>query len=346
VRRVSPLIALVIGVVGFGVGATLLVTSAVRSDEVLFLPAPAQPVAPVVHVAGERADASPGGPGFYYVAITERPASVLETWCCRPAGAQLVPERALVPAGSSQQEQHVASQADMTDSQRVAAAVAEKALGKPVQIHKTGVRVIDTAFPHGTSPARQAGLVSGDVITAVDGRAVTSLDDLHAAMAKVQPGQALTISYSSAGTPRTTRVRTVASPYGNETTRAVMGVSAEDAIDITLPVPVTYSIGDVEGPSAGLAFALEVYSALTGGSLANGHRVAATGAINVDGSVGEIGGAAQKAIGAGEAKADVFLVPQGNLKEAAAAAPVGVKVIGVRSFSDALRVLHALPMAA
>jgi Lon-like protease len=206
--------------------------------------------------------------------------------------------------------------------------------------------VIDTAFPRGTSPARKAGLVSGDVITAVDGHPVTSLNDLHAAMTKVQPGQTLTVSYTSGGTPHTAHVTTAASPYGTETTRAVMGVSAEDAINISLPVPVTYSIGDVEGPSAGLAFALEVYSALTGGSLANGHRVAATGAINVDGTVGEIGGAAQKAIGAGEAKADIFLVPQGNLKEATAAAPSGVKVIGVRTFSDALRVLHALPVAA
>jgi PDZ domain-containing protein len=343
VRRLAPIIALVVGVLGFGVGATLFVSAAVRSDQILFLPAPAQPVAPVVHVAGEPADPTPDGAGFYYVAITERPASVLETWCCRPDGSQLVPERALVPAGSSQQEQHVADQTDMTDSQRVAAAVAEKALGKPVKIDQTGARVIDTAFPNGTSPARRAGLVSGDIITAVNGHRVTGFEDLHKALATVHPGAVITVAFTRDGLPHTTKVTTVASPYGPGTNGAVMGVSAEDALKISLPVPVTYSIGDVEGPSAGLAFALEVYSAMTGGKLADGHRVAVTGAINVDGSVGEIGGAAQKAIGAGEAKADVFLVPAGNLKEAAAHAPSGVKVIPVRSFADALKALRSLP---
>jgi Lon-like protease len=249
-----------------------------------------------------------------------------------------------VPAGSSQQEQHIASQEDMTDSQRIAAAVAEKALGKPVKITGKGVRVIDTAFPKGTSPAREAGLSSGDVITAVGGRPVTSLEDLHTIMTPVVPGSVLSLSYTSDGTPHTTSVTTVPSPYGTSSaTKAVLGITAEDALDITLPIPVTYSIGDVEGPSAGLAFALEIYSSLTGRSLVDGHRIAATGALDADGTVGEIGGVTQKAIGAGEAKADVFLVPQGNLKEAKAAAPAGVRVIGVKTFADALTALESLP---
>jgi PDZ domain-containing protein len=334
---------MIIGVLGFGIGATLFVASNMRSDQVLFLPTPAQPVAPVVHVAGESADPSSNGPGILYVAIAERQASVFETWCCRPQGAQLVPERALVPPGSSEQEQHVASQADMTDSQRVAAAVAEKALGKPVKIDHVGVRVIDTSFPSGTSPARAAGIVSGDVITAIDGKPVTSLDSLHGAMAPLKPGSTIHITYRHDGASKTAAVQTVPSPYGNGASHAVIGISAEDALDITLPVPVAYTIGDVEGPSAGLAFALEVYSSLTGRKLVDGHRVAVTGELSADGSVGEIGGAAQKAIGAGEAHADVFLVPKGNLKEATAAAPAGMRVIGVDSFDGALAALRALP---
>jgi PDZ domain-containing protein len=162
-------------------------------------------------------------------------------------------------------------------------------------------------------------------------------------MGAVKPGAVLTVRYLRDGKPQQADVTTVASPYGDATTNAVMGITAEDSLDITLPIPVTYSIGDVEGPSAGLAFALEVYSALSGNSLVNGHRVAATGAIAADGTVGEIGGVAQKAIGAGEAKDDIFLVPQGNLKDAQAAAPHGVKVIGVKTFDGALQALRALP---
>lgn len=336
---------MVVGVVGLAIGLTLFVSANMRSDQVLFLPAPAQPVAPVVHVPGESPDPPADGSGVMYVAISERPASVFETWCCRPDGAQLVPERALVPPGSSEQEQHAASRADMTDSQRVAAAVAEKALGKPVTVKNAGVRVIDTAFPKGVSPARTAGLASGDVITAVNGHGVTSLTDLHAALAPVQAGAEVTIAYRRDGSPRTATVKTVASPYEDSETHAVVGISAEDAVDITLPIPVSYSIGDVEGPSAGLAFALEIYAALSGRKLFDGHRVAATGALAADGTVREIGGATQKAIGAGQAHADVMLVPKGNLQEAAKAAPPGVKVIAVGSFDEALKALRGLPPA-
>ena len=108
-------------------------------------------------------------------------------------------------------------------------------------------------------------------------------------------------------------------------------------------MPVTYSIGDVEGPSAGLAFALEVYSALTGRKLANGRRVAVTGALEIGGEVEPIGGAEQKAIGAAKSGAEIFLVPTENLADARKGAPKSLRVIPVKSFADAIAQLKALP---
>ena len=74
---------------------------------------------------------------------------------------------------------------------------------------------------------------------------------------------------------------------------------------------VRIDAGNVGGPSAGLAFALEVMEEL-GRDVVHGHRVAATGEIFPDGSVGPIGGIKQKTIGARQAHVDAFLVPAGE----------------------------------
>ncbi len=321
-----------------------LLAAATPSGDFLFLPSPAQPVGPVVTVAGEPADAAAGGPGFLFTAVTQRRASRLESWLpfLRDDHAEIVPGHALIPPGGTPEEQDKADRAAMTDSQRTAAAVAERALGRDVEITTRGIRVDDTAVPGG-SPARAAGLTSGDVITAVDGTPVKTLVELRNQLARSKPGDTVTIAYTRDGKQRTTEAKLRASP--DEPGRVILGIGGSDDLDIELSVPVTYSIGDVEGPSAGLAFALEVYSALTGGKLANGHRVAVTGALEIGGEVLPIGGAEQKAIGAAMAGADVFLVPTENLAEARKGAPESLRVLPVKSFADALEQLRALPPA-
>ena len=83
-----------------------------------------------------------------------------------------------------------------------------------------------------------------------------------------------------------------------------------------------------------------------GHDITRGYKVAATGELDVDGSVSPIGGVKQKAIGVRRAGVDVFLVPAGdNAKEARKyAGPV--KVIPVESFQQALRALATLPAKA
>jgi PDZ domain-containing protein len=107
-------------------------------------------------------------------------------------------------------------------------------------------------------------------------------------------------------------------------------------------VPVTIDAGNVGGPSAGLAFALEVMEKL-GRDVDHGHRVAATGEIELDGSVGEIGGVKQKTIGARKAGVDVFLVPAGDNAEEARRYADGLRIVAVQNFRQALSALATLP---
>jgi len=66
----------------------------------------------------------------------------------------------------------------------------------------------------------------------------------------------------------------------------------------------------VGGPSAGVAMAVAVYSALTGQPI--NRSVMVTGMISPDGTVGPVGGVYEKAQAAARAGAKVFLVPPGQ----------------------------------
>ena len=67
--------------------------------------------------------------------------------------------------------------------------------------------------------------------------------------------------------------------------------------------------GRIGGPSAGLAFTLALIDELTEGELTGGRNVAVTGTINLDGSVGPIGGLSQKVNAVLQHDVEVFLVP-------------------------------------
>ena len=114
-----------------------------------------------------------------------------------------------------------------------------------------------------------------------------------------------------------------------------MGVFIEPSL--ALPIDVKIKTGQIGGPSAGLAFALDIVDEL-GRDIDHGRRVVVTGALAPDGSVEEIGGVKQKTIGAKQAGADVFLVPRGNAREARRYAGQ-LRVVAVGSFKQAMSYL-------
>jgi S1-C subfamily serine protease len=62
-------------------------------------------------------------------------------------------------------------------------------------------------------PADKAGIVAGDVVTALNGTRVTSSTTLRSAIAKVNPGDTVSISYTDAnGTPHTTQATLITGP--------------------------------------------------------------------------------------------------------------------------------------
>ena len=86
----------------------------------------------------------------------------------------------------------------------------------------------------------------------------------------------------------------------------------------------------MSGPSAGLAFTLTIIDKLSPGDLTGGKNVAVTGTIELDGTVGEVGGVPQKTAAAIDAGAKLFLVPSAEVREAKARAGSAMKVVGCR----------------
>jgi len=70
--------------------------------------------------------------------------------------------------------------------------------------------------------------------------------------------------------------------------------------------------------------------------------VAATGTIDANGNVGDVGGVAEKTIAVEHAGAQIFFVPKVELPVALGAASSGLRVIGVDTLAQALRDLRAL----
>ncbi len=315
--------------------ATLVALYLIPSSDYLLLPDRAHPVAPLVQVQGGHEPPGPGG--IYFVDVFERRASMLESlfpWI--HSSATLVPASLVVPPGTSDRAVEQADLREMSISQKVAAAVALRRLGYRVVAKPDGVIV--SVIELGSHAAGK--LQPADVIVSVNGTPTPTVGKLRALLARERVGDVVTLGVRRGAESLTVRIRTIADPL--DPRRAIVGFEPDQSARITLPIRVSIDVGNVGGPSAGLAFALEVMEKL-GRDVDHGYRVAATGQMELDGTVAPIGGVKQKTFGAREAKADVFLVPAGDNAQEARRYANGLRIIAVKSFPQALRALATLP---
>jgi PDZ domain-containing protein len=332
-RFVTPLRLAVGGVALLIVAFVLLLT--MSSSAFLLVPDKAHPLAGLVKVPDAKPDHDGGG--IYYVDVIERKATLLERiFPGLRKGATLVQHNQLAPPGISDTQRVKADRLDMQLSQQVASAVALRALGYKVAIRQNGVRV---ALVYRRTNAN-GRLRPGDVIVAADGKPVRSIADLHAIIARHRVGDVVPIVFLRNGVRHSVRIKTTADPLDPK--RAIIGIGPQPAIQLRTPFKIKFDLGNVGGPSAGLAFALQILEA-SGRDVDHGHKVAATGTINPDGSVGEVGGIKQKVIGAESPKLDVFLVPAGDNYREARKYAHGLRVIPVKTFQQALHTLATLP---
>jgi ATP-dependent Lon protease len=112
----------------------------------------------------------------------------------------------------------------------------------------------------------------------------------------------------------------------------VRAMSGLDPSDFDLHVNVIGG-GNIDGPSAGLAFFLALYSALTKTPLPQ--DVAVTGEVSLTGNVRGVGGVVEKLYAARASSMRAFVLPAENARDIEAT-PDGISVVPVSTIAEAL----------
>ena len=319
-------LALLLGAIVL-VAATAGVLWLIPSNHYIVLPDRIRPVDPLIKVPGE--DGAVRDNGIYMVDVRVGRASVFERLFPEVhEGASLVPERVLNPVGISDRQRRASSLEDMDRSQEIATTVALRSLGREVAVTPFGAQVV-LVVPN--APADEK-LRVGDVIVEVDGEPVRSSDELLQAMEDLRPGDEVTLGVRREGDVEPVVLRTRAAE--DDPQRAVVGIQVRDDARFRFPVDVDINAGSIGGPSAGLAFALDIVDEL-GEDVDRGRKIVATGELDLSGRVAPIGGIEQKTVAAREAGADLFLVPDANAAEARKHAD-GLRIVPVTTFDEAL----------
>ena len=125
------------------------------------------------------------------------------------------------------------------------------------------------------------------------------------------------------------------------------GFSASDIYDINMSSifpSVTINQTNVGGPSGGLLQTLSIYNRLVKEDLTHGLKIAGTGTISYDGTVGAIGGIREKIPTALDDGIDIFFCASANYKDAKEAYNSlpnrsSMRLVEIKTFYDALNYL-------
>ncbi|VAW07757.1 Lon-like protease with PDZ domain [hydrothermal vent metagenome] len=248
------------------------------------------------------------------------------------------------PIGVSQEQLKREGLAAMQQSKTDAIYVALTSLGYEVTLIGTGALVIDTVPDSGADGV----LLPNDVIVEMDGKVVAFRDDIIKDLEDAEIGDLIDFLVKrpiegEVDAFNTMFVEVELGPHVDDPTRPMIGVLLDNnAPIIEFPVEVIIDSQNIGGPSAGLMFTLQIIDQLTEGELTNGERIAGTGTISRDASVGAIGGITQKVYGAIDAGARAVLVPAKNYDDAVLAAKGDIEVVRVETVDDALTFLATL----
>lgn len=250
---------------------------------------------------------------------------------------KIVPPEIIVPEDTTPQEQARQGFEMLDESEAMAIVVGMRLAGFDAELVGTGIEVLDI------QPESHAlGILQpGDVITAVNGETLVTPSELVSHIRAQDAGSSVRMMIERQGRPLEVEVPLITPVEPGDSPR--LGIVIQPAgLAVSLPFPVEIvSQKIVGGPSAGLMFTLTVYNLLTPDDLTGGRRIAGTGTISLDGTVGPIGGVEQKVAAAEAAGAVYFLCPVDNYADAIAVAGA-IEVVPIETVDQALEFLREL----
>ncbi|GGG55433.1 PDZ domain-containing protein [Paenibacillus radicis (ex Gao et al. 2016)] len=330
-RRLLP----VKGLVTLAAAILLLAALAYPTNYRVTYPAMTIAMNRYAHVEGGTPNGSVSG-----VLVFERPA-VLADWLY----AKLLPEYTFERKSENEPpltEAYTQVVEMKTDANSVASAIAMQKVGLGKGMTSEGILVMALA----KDSVVQNIVQPGDIIIRLNGKSVATIEEMTAIMAQqVKPGDAVTVGLRRNGEELELEVPTRRAEASDTLPeRAVFGVSVSNDLHADIPRSVHYNsyIAHLGGPSHGAMLTLALIDQLTPGGVTNGWRVAGTGTIEADGSIGLVGGVPQKAYAVSRTDADVFFVPAELEAEARSGAPK-LRIVPVQKIDDVLDWLKQHP---
>ena len=264
---------------------------------------------------------------------------LLYSWAYLSDSVDLYPKETILPKGVTPSELTQISLQNMQTSENVAIAVALNSLGYNVKSEGDGVLVVGLLD---NSPVINK-LQKNDLIVSLSGKddlknTVNSSTQFISLLRTFSIGETVSIGIVRDG--KDMQIQTTLIEHIEYKGEPMVGFLASTPNQrFTFPIKVDIDTGSVGGPSAGLMMALNVYNKLTNNDITNSNVIAGTGTIEIDGSVGPVGGVKQKVIAAKRAGATLILVPTANYDEAESFQDDKTTIIAIETFDNALEVI-------
>lgn len=261
-----------------------------------------------------------GGPG-----ANPRIMDTMYSWAAQTDA--VVPLEVMYPPTATREQISQSGADAMDSSQDLAVASALEYLNKPYATTLVIREVVEGQPADGV-------IKPGDIVRSINGEPTSSLEILRQSLQDNTDGT-VELTVDRGGQEQELTVDTVELEG-----RKQLGVYLEREFDF--PFDASFALENVGGPSAGMMLSLAVVDELTPGSLAGNTHVAGTGTIDVDGTVGPIGGIRQKMVGATDSGAQLFLAPKDNCQEVVGHVPDSLTVVAVADLEDAVHALEAV----
>ena len=282
---------------------------------------------------------------LFFLTVSLKEANVFEWVAAKLDPRVAIREREIIrPPDVSPEQLRREGLAMMDESKRDATYVALTKLGYEVTLIGTGALVIETV----PEAAADGVLLPDDIILEMNGEIIGFRSDLTELLQPMAIGDQVMLSVErpDSDDPEILDpldVELVLGPHTDDPTKPMIGVLLGNNEPIVeFPVDVHIDSQNIGGPSAGLMFTLQIMDQLTPDEITNGYRIAGTGTISVDETVGPIGGIQQKIHAAIDVGARAVLVPAANYEDALLAAGDRIQIVRVVTIDDALAFLATL----
>ena len=255
-------------------------------------------------------------------------------WAKVDNSVDLYSREVILPKGVTPQELSEISIQNMKTSENVAIAVALNILDYEIETQGDGVLVVGVMDD---SPV--AGkLLKEDLIISINNEVIKSTTEFISLLRTYEIGDMVLIGLIRNDKEMSIQTKLIEHiDYENEPMVGFLASTPNQRF--VFPISVDIDTGNVGGPSAGLMMALNVYNSLTEYDITKGIKVAGTGTIEIDGSVGPVGGVKQKVIAAKNAGSTLILVPTANFDDVKSYIDEDTNIVSVDTFNEALNLI-------